>query len=190
MRSVQSGLRTSGGSRANDRRAAPPHFAKIRITPALFTLNPNSFNLLGRQPQPCTLKTSANYANSGDEQVASVTCWASHQRAGRGMVGIARAIWERAMSAFVIFDVEIRDPESYQDFMRQVKPAIEAAAQSTSLAEALTRCTRVIGLPEGSSCLSSRPWPLGRVSTTGLPTRALKPSVTNAALHGWSASKG
>ena len=31
------------------------------------------------------------------------------------------------MSAFVIFDVEIRDPERYQDFMRQVKPALEAA---------------------------------------------------------------
>ena len=31
------------------------------------------------------------------------------------------------MSAFVIFDVEIRDPERYQAFMRQVKPAIEAA---------------------------------------------------------------
>ena len=25
-------------------------------------------------PQPSTLKTSANYANSGDEQVASITC--------------------------------------------------------------------------------------------------------------------
>lgn len=31
------------------------------------------------------------------------------------------------MSAFVIFDVEIRDMERYQDFMRQVKPALEAA---------------------------------------------------------------
>jgi uncharacterized protein (DUF1330 family) len=31
------------------------------------------------------------------------------------------------MSAFVIFDVEIRDPERYQDYMRQVKPALEAA---------------------------------------------------------------
>jgi uncharacterized protein (DUF1330 family) len=31
------------------------------------------------------------------------------------------------MSAFVIFDVEIRNPERYQDFMRQVKPALEAA---------------------------------------------------------------
>jgi uncharacterized protein (DUF1330 family) len=31
------------------------------------------------------------------------------------------------MSAYVIFDVEIRNPERYQDFMRQVKPALEAA---------------------------------------------------------------
>lgn len=31
------------------------------------------------------------------------------------------------MSAYVIFDVEIRDPERYQDFMRQVKPALDDA---------------------------------------------------------------
>ena len=31
------------------------------------------------------------------------------------------------MSAYVIFDVEIRDPSRYQDFMLQVKPALEAA---------------------------------------------------------------
>jgi uncharacterized protein (DUF1330 family) len=31
------------------------------------------------------------------------------------------------MTAFVIFDVEIRDPQRYQDFMGQVKPALEAA---------------------------------------------------------------
>ena len=31
------------------------------------------------------------------------------------------------MSAYVIFDVEIRNLERYQDFMRQVKPALEAA---------------------------------------------------------------
>lgn len=31
------------------------------------------------------------------------------------------------MSAYVVFDVEIRDPERYQDFMRQVKPALEEA---------------------------------------------------------------
>ena len=31
------------------------------------------------------------------------------------------------MAAYVVFDVEIRDPARYQDFMRQVKPALEAA---------------------------------------------------------------
>ena len=30
------------------------------------------------------------------------------------------------MPAYVIFDVEIRDLNRYQDFMRQVKPALEA----------------------------------------------------------------
>jgi uncharacterized protein (DUF1330 family) len=31
------------------------------------------------------------------------------------------------MAAFVIFDVEIRDAARYQDFMRQVKPALDDA---------------------------------------------------------------
>ena len=31
------------------------------------------------------------------------------------------------MAAYVVFDVEIRDAGRYQDFMRQVKPALEAA---------------------------------------------------------------
>jgi uncharacterized protein (DUF1330 family) len=31
------------------------------------------------------------------------------------------------MAAYVIFDVEIRDPVRFQDFMAGVKPAIEAA---------------------------------------------------------------
>ena len=31
------------------------------------------------------------------------------------------------MAAYVIFDVEIRNAERYQDFMRQVKPALDAA---------------------------------------------------------------
>lgn len=31
------------------------------------------------------------------------------------------------MATYVIFDVEIRDASRYQDFMRQVKPALEAA---------------------------------------------------------------
>jgi len=31
------------------------------------------------------------------------------------------------MTAYAIFDVEIYDPKRYQDFMAQVKPALEAA---------------------------------------------------------------
>lgn len=31
------------------------------------------------------------------------------------------------MAAYVIFDVEIRDPAQYQEFMTGVKPALEAA---------------------------------------------------------------
>ena len=31
------------------------------------------------------------------------------------------------MPAYVIFDVEIRDPARYQDFMTQVKPALQQA---------------------------------------------------------------
>jgi uncharacterized protein (DUF1330 family) len=31
------------------------------------------------------------------------------------------------MAAYVVFDVEVRNTERYQDFMRQVKPALEAA---------------------------------------------------------------
>ena len=31
------------------------------------------------------------------------------------------------MAAYVIFDVDIRDADRYQDFMKQVKPALDAA---------------------------------------------------------------
>jgi uncharacterized protein (DUF1330 family) len=31
------------------------------------------------------------------------------------------------MAAFVVFDVDVRDPQRYQEFMREVKPALEAA---------------------------------------------------------------
>ncbi len=31
------------------------------------------------------------------------------------------------MAAYVIFDVDIRDASRYQDFMKQVKPALDAA---------------------------------------------------------------
>ena len=31
------------------------------------------------------------------------------------------------MAAYVVFDVEIRDPERYQEFMTKVKPALAEA---------------------------------------------------------------
>ena len=31
------------------------------------------------------------------------------------------------MAAYVIFDVEIRDPDRYQEFMKKVKPALDEA---------------------------------------------------------------
>jgi uncharacterized protein (DUF1330 family) len=34
---------------------------------------------------------------------------------------------EFLMPAYVIFDVDIRDPARYQDFMNEVKPALQAA---------------------------------------------------------------
>ena len=50
------------------------------------------------------------------------------------------------MSAYVIFDVEIRDMSKYQEFMKGVKPALDAAgARTTSLAGVLTRCTKATG---------------------------------------------
>jgi uncharacterized protein (DUF1330 family) len=55
------------------------------------------------------------------------------------------------MSAFIIFDVDIHNPERYQDFIRQVKPAIESAVPATSFEAVRTRSTKVIGL-HAASC--------------------------------------
>jgi uncharacterized protein (DUF1330 family) len=41
--------------------------------------------------------------------------------------GIGPTLEDAAVSAYVIFDVEIRDPARYQEFMNGVKPALEAA---------------------------------------------------------------
>ena len=50
------------------------------------------------------------------------------------------------MSAYVIFDVEIRDMARYQDFMKGVKPALDAAGR---------RC---------GTCAAARGWCPSRVS--------------------------
>lgn len=50
-----------------------------------------------------------------------------HEEKGRLERPGARATTEGAMPAYVIFDVEIRDPAHYQEFMAGLKPALEAA---------------------------------------------------------------
>jgi uncharacterized protein (DUF1330 family) len=47
------------------------------------------------------------------------------------------------MTAYVIFDVEIRDLAQYQEYMRQVKPVIEAAG-GRSLVRASTAHSAVV----------------------------------------------
>jgi uncharacterized protein (DUF1330 family) len=56
---------------------------------------------------------------SGSEVGVSI---GSGQRAA-----IAGAQRRRTMPAYVIFDVDIRDPDRYQDFMKKVKPALDEA---------------------------------------------------------------
>lgn len=38
------------------------------------------------------------------------------------------------MAAFVIFDVDVRDPDRYRDFMAQVKPALATAGAALLVA--------------------------------------------------------
>ena len=52
---------------------------------------------------------------------------------------------EVCMAAYVIFDVEIRDPVRYQDFMNQVKPALANAGASYLTRVVNIACTREIG---------------------------------------------
>lgn len=46
------------------------------------------------------------------------------------------------MAAFVNFDVEIRNAERYKDFMRQVKPALDAAERPEPRADRRGKVTR------------------------------------------------
>ena len=76
------------------------------------------------------------------------------------------------MPAYVIFDVDIRDPARYQEFMAGVKPALEKAG-----AKYLARggahkiyegdCSR-----GGSCCSNSLPSPRGNPSMKVRPIRA------------------
>jgi len=97
--------------------------------------------------------------------------------------------WEGMdLSAFVIFDVEIRDPARYQAFMSRVKPALEQAG-AKYLARGGERRVyegdwepRRIGLQEFPSLLAFEAFYSDDVY------QGLKKSAMNAVPRVWSAS--
>src|SRR5262245_6744170 len=74
--------RNSSAYLPTDRQQVPARVKLLLyVNNSLFTLNSNCLNLdFGTPTHPFTLRTSANYANSGDEQVGSITCSASMKR--------------------------------------------------------------------------------------------------------------
>ena len=75
------------------------------------------------------------------------------------------------MSAYVIFDVEIRDPARYQEFMAGVKPALEARVPDTWPVAVPTRSTKATGSRAGLCFWSSRRSRRGRNSILARSTR-------------------
>jgi uncharacterized protein (DUF1330 family) len=61
------------------------------------------------------------------------------------------------MTAYVIFDVKIRDMERYQEFMRKVKSALESAIGEGKSVSDMARQgadeSIQIGPADGSSCM-------------------------------------
>jgi uncharacterized protein (DUF1330 family) len=89
------------------------------------------------------------------------------------------------MPAFVIFDVDIKDPTRYQEFMTGVKPALEQAGAKYLARGGATKSMRAIGGRAASSCLSFPPWRRGRRSTTARPIGASRASGMLAAPRVW-----
>ena len=64
----------------------------------------------------------------GDFEVAiGASRVAEAGQSGHRIVQLTDKLKDEPMSAYVIFDVEIRDMSRYQDFMKGVKPALDAA---------------------------------------------------------------
>ena len=89
------------------------------------------------------------------------------------------------MPAYVIFDVEIRDPARYQEFMAGVKPALEQAGArylarggAHKVYEGDWEPRRIVLL----EFLSIEAW---EAFYTARPTRGSRASGTNVAQHGW-----
>jgi uncharacterized protein (DUF1330 family) len=75
------------------------------------------------------------------------------------------------MSAYVIFDVEIRDMTRYQEFMKGVKPALDAAGARYLARGGAHRVYEGDWRPAGSWCWNSHRLPLGSRFTTARSTR-------------------
>lgn len=86
----------------------------------------------------------------------------------------------RTMAAYVIFDVDIRDANRYQDFMKQVKPALEKAGGAISLVAGRTKSMRAIGIRAESCSLNFLPSRHGSLSTTALCIKGSRPFEASA----------
>ena len=71
------------------------------------------------------------------------------------------------MSAYVIFDVEIRDMSKYQEFVSGVKPAIEAAGAKYLLISHEAQPRRRQPKICGAKCIESYRLPAVRVRSVG-----------------------
>jgi hypothetical protein len=93
------------------------------------------------------------------------------------------------MAASVIFDVEIRNAERYQDFMRLVSRRLKRPVLAFWHALAHTRSMKATACRGESSSWNSRRSLPGKLSTTALSTRDSRQFGTNAVQPDSSASK-
>ena len=89
------------------------------------------------------------------------------------------------MTAYVVFDVEIRDAQRYQEFMQQVKPALEAAGGRYLARGGPLKVWEGDWSPRRLVIVEFPRSPPGRISTTDRSIRVSRRSATNAARPGW-----
>ncbi len=93
------------------------------------------------------------------------------------------------MAAYVIFDVDIRDANRYQDFMKQVKPALDAAGARYLARGGAHKVYEAIGVRDESCSWNSLRSQRGSPSTTDQCTKVSSQLETNAvplALSAWT----
>src|SRR4051812_1924699 len=75
-----------------------------------------------------------------------------------------------AIAAFLIADIDITDPTTYEDYKRQVAPLIARFGGRYLARGARTRCWREIGSRTALWCWSSPTWPPSKL---GMPLLSL-----------------